>query len=221
MRIVWSLKVMSHDDEEQRDVEAIVAKLRTGDSNALAEFINARRPQLMAFIDRRLGAGLRRKVEPDDLFQEVSTEAIRSLREIDLAERDPFNWLCQVAERRIIDAHRRFFGSQKRDAGREVSLNAGGGGSTSTSRPGLINLLVASMTSASQAFSRDQKQMRLLAALEKLPEEHREALRLRYIDGLPSKEIADKLGKTDGAIRVMLTRSLAKLQQILGDEAAG
>jgi RNA polymerase sigma-70 factor (ECF subfamily) len=211
---------MSQDDEEQSAAaEAIVARLRAGDSNALAEFINSRRPQLMAFIDRRLGAALRRKVEPDDLFQEVSTEAVRSLREIDLTERDPFNWLCQVAERRIIDSHRRFFGSQKRDAGREVSLNAGGGGSTSTSRPGLINLLVASMTSASQAFSRDQKQMRLLAALEKLPEEHREALRLRYIDGLPSKEIAEKLGKTDGAVRVMLTRSLAKLQQILGDEA--
>jgi RNA polymerase sigma-70 factor, ECF subfamily len=208
-------------DEEPRDVEALVARMRTGDGDALAEFMNARRPQLMAFIDRRLGSALRRKIEPDDLFQEVSAEAIRSLRDIDLGERDPFNWLCQVAERRIIDAHRRFFGSQKRDAGREVSLNAGGGGSTSTSRPGLINLLVASMTSASQAFSRDQKQMRLLAALEKLPEEHREALRLRYIDGLPSKEIADKLGKTDGAVRVMLTRSLAKLQQILGTETMG
>ena len=180
--------------------------------------MSARQPQLMAFIDRRLGAALRRKIEPEDLFQEVSAESLRSLGEVDLKERDPFNWLCQVAERRIIDAHRRFFGSQKRDAGREVSLNAGGGGSTSTSRPGLINLLVASMTSASAAFSRDQKQMRLLAALEKLPEEHREALRLRYLENMPSKEIAERLGKTDGAVRVMLTRSLAKLQQILGTE---
>ncbi len=74
------------------------------------------------------------------------------------------------------------------------------------------------MTSASQAFSRDQKQMRMLTALEQLPEEHREALRLRYLEGMPSKQIADKLGKSDGAIRVMLTRSLAKLQQILGTD---
>ncbi len=71
------------------------------------------------------------------------------------------------------------------------------------------------MTSASQAFSRDQRQMKLLAALEKLPEDHREALRLRYLENLPSKDIAEKLGKSDGAVRVMLTRSLAKLQQIL------
>jgi RNA polymerase sigma-70 factor (ECF subfamily) len=209
---------MSIDDSSKAD-EALLSQVRAGDCEALGQFIAARQPQLLAFIDRRLGAALRRKIEVDDLYQEVSAEAIRSLPEIDLKERDPFNWLCQVAERRIIDAHRRFFGSQKRDAAREVSINAPGSGSTSTSRPGLINLLVASMTSASAAFSRDQKQIRLLAALEKLPEEHREALRLRYLENLPSKEIAERMGKTDGAVRVMLTRSLAKLQQIMGPEA--
>ena len=42
-------------------------------------------------------------------------------------------------------------------------------------------------------------------------EEHREALKLRYLEGMPSKQIAEKLGKTDGAIRVMLTRSLPRV----------
>jgi RNA polymerase sigma-70 factor, ECF subfamily len=208
---------MATDDQLAND-DALINRVRSGESQALAEFLVARQPQLMAFIDRRLGAALRRKIEPDDLYQELSAEALRSLGDVDLAQRDPFSWLCQVAERRIIDAHRKFFGSQKRDAAREVSLNAAGSGSTSSSRPGLINLLMASMTSASQAFSRDQKQIRMLTALEQLPEEHREALRLRYLEGMPSKQIADKLGKSDGAIRVMLTRSLAKLQQILGTD---
>ena len=48
-----------------------------------------------------------------------------------------------------------------------------------------------------------------------LPEEQREALRMRYYENMPSKDIAEKLGKTDGAIRVMLTRALDKLQRIL------
>src|SRR5262249_46330389 len=147
---------MTTDDPSDID-NALVDRVRAHDAAALAEFLTARRPQLMAFIDRRLGAALRRKVEPDDLFQEVSAESLRALVDVELAERDPFSWLCQVAERRIIDSHRKFFGSQKRDAAREISLNAAVGGSTSSSRPGLVNLLVASMTSASQAFSRDQK----------------------------------------------------------------
>ena len=122
---------------DEKSPDPLVARIRAGDGEALAEFIVARQPQLLAFIDRRLGAALRRKVEPDDLFQETSAEAVRSLSEIQLGDRDPFNWLCQVAERRIIDAHRRFFG-QKRDAAREVSLNAGGGGSTSTDRKSVV-----------------------------------------------------------------------------------
>ena len=74
------------------------------------------------------------------------------------------------------------------------------------------------MTTPSAAFSRDQRQLRVLAALDTLPEEQREAIRLRYLVGLPSKEIAQKLGKTDGAIRVMLSRSLGKLQEMLAED---
>lgn len=196
--------------------ETLLAQLRDGDREALANFMELRKPQLMAFIDRRLGAALRRKIELDDLYQEVSAEAVRSLADIDLGDRNPFNWLCQIAERRIIDAHRRFFGSQKRDAGREVSLNAVG--RADTTKPGLVNLLVASMTSASQVFSRDQKQMRMMTALQSLPADQREVLQFRYLDGLPTKEIADRVGKTDGAVRVMLTRALAKLQKMLDTE---
>ncbi len=196
--------------------EELASKVQAGDSAALGQFITLRRLPLLAYIERRLGAALRRKLEPDDLLQEVSAEALRALPTAALGDRDPFGWLCQIAEFRIIDAHRRFFGSQKRAAGREVSLDAPGNDS---SGGGLIHLLAASMTTASQAFSKDQKQMRMYAALDQLPEDHREALRLRYLEGLPSKEIAQRLNKSDGAIRVMLTRSLAKLQTLLGDES--
>ena len=138
----------------------LIERMKAGDREALGQWLNVRRGPLLAFIERRLGTALRRKVDPDDLWQEVNTEAVRCFGEMDLSQRDPFGWLCQIAERRIIDAHRRFFGSQKRDAGREVPLSAG---SSDDSRAGLIDLLVASMTTASQAFSRDQRQIRLLA----------------------------------------------------------
>jgi RNA polymerase sigma-70 factor, ECF subfamily len=193
----------------------IADRLRRHDADALAEFLQSHRPQLMAFIERQLGAALRRKVEPDDVFQEASAEAVRALPTTDLGDREPFSWLCQIAERRIIDLHRRFFDAQKRDAGREVALGAGG---SETGQVGLINMLVASMTTPSKAFSRNAREMRLQEALAKLPDEQREALRLRYVENLPSKDIAEKLGKSDAAVRVMLTRSIKKLQELLGDE---
>jgi len=193
----------------------LVARIHGRDAQAIADFIAAHRPQLMAFIERQLGAGLRRKVEPDDVFQETSAEAVRALPTAELGDRDPFSWLCQIAERRIIDLHRHFFGAQKRDAGREVPLGSDRG---SDSEPaGLINLLVASLTTPSQAFSRNAREARLLEALAKLPEEQQSALRMRYIESLPSKQIAERLGKSDAAVRVMLTRSLKRLHELLGE----
>jgi RNA polymerase sigma-70 factor (ECF subfamily) len=206
-------------DEENQHLRNLVDRVRRGDASALADFVQAKRPQLLAFIEKQLSGSLRRKVDPEDLLQEISAEAVRVLPQVELSERDPFSWLCQIAERRIIDAHRRFFGAQKRDAGREVPLQGGRGGADDERSP-LVDLLIVSMTSPSSAFSRNHRESLLLAALEKLPAEQRDALRMRYVEGLPSKEIADRMQKTDGAIRVMLTRSLKRLQEILGPEAA-
>lgn len=191
----------------------LIDKVRAGDTAALADYIEQHRRQLLAYIERQLGTALRRKVEAEDIFQEVSADAVRSLATIDLSERDPFSWLCQVAERRIIDAHRRFFDAQKRDAGREVAAHGG----SSTESPGLINMLVASMTSPSQAFSRHAKEARLNEAIAQLTEEQREVVRLRYVEGWPTKRIAEQLGKSDVSIRVMLTRTVQKLQEMLGE----
>ncbi len=71
------------------------------------------------------------------------------------------------------------------------------------------------MTSPSAAFSRNQKELAMLAAIGTLPGEQQEALRMRYLQGMPSKDIAAKLGKTDGAVRVMLSRGIARLQTLL------
>lgn len=199
------------------DENLLVQRVRAHELQALAEYLSLKRKPLAAYIDSQLGTALRRKVEVDDIIQEVSIEAVRSFADVDFGDREIFSWLCQLAERRIIDAHRRFFGAQKRDAGREMPL---GGSSDDSGHAAVINLLAASMTTATQALSRNQKELHLVAALGKLTAEQREALRLRYVEGMPSKEIAAKLGKTDGAIRVMLTRSLGQLQKLLDPEDA-
>ena len=196
---------------------ALIERVRQHDEEALVEFIEVRRPQLLAFIERNLSDGLRRKVEPQDILQELTLSALNGFEEMDLTERDPFSWLCQLGERRIIDAHRRFIGAKKRSAEREVALDTGGSGDRSS---GLIHLLVASMTTPSQAFSRDQREFKLLQVLDELPEESRDALKMKYVEGLPSKEIADRLGKSDVAIRVLLSRTLSKLQTILSKDSA-
>src|SRR5262249_29472315 len=115
----------------------------------------------------------------------------------------------------IIDAARRF-GAHKRNAEREVSAHIK---PPDASRE-MIDLLADTLTSASQALARHERQARLNQAIAQLPPDCREVLPLRYGEGLPTKEIAARVGKSDGAIRVLLTRTLHKLQDLLGPEAA-
>ena len=46
-------------------------------------------------------------------------------------------------------------------------------------------------------------------ALASLGVHHRSALTLRYLDGLPVREVADLLGRTVGATEVLLVRAKA------------
>ena len=188
-----------HDDP-------LAARVRGHDVTALAEYLTANRRQLSAFVERQLGPGLRRKVEVDDIFQELSVETVRALPGTDFTQREVFGWLCQVAERRIIDAHRRFFGAQKRAAGREVPLGTPGGDSRQAA---IIDMLVASMTTPTQALSRNMKEVRLLEALATLPEDQRLVL----------AEVRDSHSALNG-LQTPMTRDALDLVQIVGNTLA-
>lgn len=194
--------------------ERLVESIRRGDRESLANYIDLKRPQLMAFIHRSMSDGLRHKVDAGDILQETSVRAIESIETYDLGQRDPFSWLCQVAERRIVDAHRKHFVTQKRAGKREQSLDrkVGSGGDQQE----FVNFLTNSLTTPSAAFARGQREVLLSKAIEELPEDARVAIQMRYVEGLPSKEIAERIGKSDGAVRVLLSRTLRQLEERLG-----
>ncbi|WP_417383111.1 RNA polymerase sigma factor [Gimesia sp.] len=196
------------------DIKILIEEIKQGSEPALLTFLELHRAPLLAFINKNMSDALKSKVDASDILQEVSLNAVETLQSMDFEQKPPFNWLCNLAERRIIDNHRKYFQVQKRAAGREVRqpVSAEGAGQ------GFMDLLVASITSPSQAFSRGAKEMKLLMALESLPEENREAIRLKYVEGLSAKEIADQLDKSDVAVRVMISRSMVKLQELLKHE---
>ena len=82
---------------------------------------------------------------------------------------------------------------------------------------GLEQLLAASMTSPSAAYSQDVRMNRMQQAVESLGEEQRTIIHIRYVDGLATKQIAEQIGKTDVAVRVLLSRSMRQLEKLLED----
>ncbi len=73
------------------------------------------------------------------------------------------------------------------------------------------------MTTPSAAFSRNAREVRLQEAIAQLSEDQQTAVRLKYIENKPSKEIAEVLGKSDAAVRVMLTRTMKQLHEIMAE----
>ena len=62
---------------------------------------------------------------------------------------------------------------------------------------------------------------RLERGLRALPEELRQVLVLRKIDGYSSKETAERMGKTDAATRKLYSRALARLSRLVKEAEQG
>lgn len=199
---------MEHDE--------LVRRIHRDDADALGQYLELHRPRLLGLLRVIAGQHLTQVMELDDLFQEVSASAIAALAKVPKdAEFDVDAWLDQLARRRVVDAHRRFFGAQKRAAGKQRNFSQW---DSATSGAGqLEQWLIASMTSPSMAVSRNFRLARVHAALAQLPQDQQQMLRLRFVDNLTTREIAARMNKTDVAVRVALSRTLKQLEDQLKD----
>ncbi len=197
------------------DSDDLLQRVKDRNHEALAAYIDQSRAQLTGFLKAITGEHLLAVVEVNDLIQEVSTAALTGLDTAPLDQYEPMQWLQQIARRRVVNSHRFHFGAQRRDAGRQQSMHAGG--NADSSAMGFEQLLAASITSPSAAVSRDVRMVRMQEAIAQLADEQKTAVQMRYAEGLPTKQIAEKLGKTDVAVRVLLSRSMRQLEKLLED----
>lgn len=73
------------------------------------------------------------------------------------------------------------------------------------------------LLAAPEGLSPDER-MDLYAALEKLPEQYRDVIRLKYFDGLKTREIAERLDTPEGTVSSWLHRAMEQLRMELKEE---
>ncbi len=61
----------------------------------------------------------------------------------------------------------------------------------------------------------------ILAGVQQLPDDRREALIMRFALGMDNREIARAMGRTDGATKVLLHRAIKQLEGIVGANGSG
>src|SRR5436190_3472003 len=62
---------------------------------------------------------------------------------------------------------------------------------------------------------------RILECVQRLPDDRREALIMRFALGMDNREIARALGRTDGATKVLLHRAIRQLEEIVREDEEG
>lgn len=120
-------------------------------------------------------------------------------------------WLRKILANQLGQLARQYTTAQRRDVRREISLEQ----SLAESSQRLERFLAADQTSPSGAAAAHEEQALLAGVLERLPADYRDVLILRNIEELPFDEIAARLDRTSGAVRMLWVRALARLRDEL------
>ncbi len=108
------------------------------------------------------------------------------------------------------DLHRRHLVAKKRAANREVRVDVGVDGDSPDSAPGLEGLLPAGHTLPTGRYEKKEQLEQLEAAIDKLPQDQQQAIRLQ-LGGMALSQIAAAMGKTQDAVSGLLRRATRAL----------
>ncbi|MFK8112128.1 MAG: sigma-70 family RNA polymerase sigma factor [Rubripirellula sp.] len=193
----------------------LVVASKQGDNDALGLLLEQYRGYLLMLAHRYLSERLRRRVDPADIVQLTYLEAKRDLPAFRGDTPAEFaGWLRGMLKNNVATAVTRHVTTQKRSIKREVDASPGAPGKDSIGG-GWIQQLPGSTTSPSGVAIRAEAVVAMFEALHELPESQAEAIRLRYMEGLPLAVIVERMGKSDTAVAGLLKRGLQKLRTIM------
>ena len=197
--------------ENERD---LIERARRGDEKAIEALISVHADRLLASVRAELGQKLRQRLESQDIVQQTYLDVLKNIDQfVETGSDSFFRWLRTIALHRIQDTDRQAFKAIKRRGEVRIADIA----RRDESVADLLGQLPASITGPFAAIRRDEQLKRLRDALEALDEDHREVLRLRYLNQFSVKETAEEMNRTESAVRSLCVRAVIRLQELLKD----
>jgi RNA polymerase sigma-70 factor (ECF subfamily) len=187
----------------------LLERARRGDGEALGRLLELHRPGLHHHARRQLDGRVAVRVAASDVIQQTFLEAHRRFGQFaGREEREWVAWLRAILDHRVAGAIRDHSLLQKRTVRREQSMDQGG-------EAGLKQRLDAGHSSPSQKAMRGEEEARLEGALGALPEDQREAVRLRHLEGWALADIARRMNRTPAATAGLIKRGMQALRRRL------
>jgi RNA polymerase sigma-70 factor (ECF subfamily) len=201
---------------ETHEREELLRQARTGDAAALGQLLELYRAYLTLLARLQIGRRLQVKVDGADVVQETFLEAARHFERFrGETEAELTAWLRQILAGCLSHLVRRYQGTQARDVRLERALEY----DLDQSSRAIDRGLVAVQSTPSQRASRREQAVLLADALAELPDDYREAIVLRHLEGLTFPQVAERMGRSVDSVEKLWLRAVTRLRQTVGNES--
>ena len=205
---------MSTIDADHRS--QLLALARDGNSSAIEELFACYQHYLRFLAHRGLSDRVRARVTVSDVIQETFLHAFQAMAQFRGRSTTEFmGWLRSILASRIADAHQKHLTAARRDVRREVSIETINAGLEHSSI-GLDAIARDLLQKSPGAILFEQERAFWVAdAIGRLPADYQEVILLRHFDSLSFEEVARKMGRSSGAVRMVWLRAIQKMKQNL------
>jgi RNA polymerase sigma-70 factor (ECF subfamily) len=190
---------------------ALLEQARQGDREALGHLLEAQRADLHRLAKRQLDRRIAVRTDASDIIQQTFLEAHRSFYQFAGQDaRQLAAWLEGILDHKVAGAIRDHALLQKRNVRRDRSMDDSHGGMAP-----LKQELDGGLSTPSQKAIRGEQEHQLMQALSILPDDQREAVRLRHLEGWALADIARHLGRSPTATAGLIKRGMQALRRQL------
>jgi len=195
------------------DLERLIDRARAGDGSVLGRLLEGYRNYLTLLARLTLQRRLQGKLDESDLVQEAFLEAYRDFGQFrGTTEKELTSWLRKILAHNLANVVRHYCGTRGRDVRLERELEVELERSSQIADPGLV----AAQSSPSREAAHREQMVLVADALSQLPEDYREVLILRHLEGLSFPEVAKRMGRTLSSVDKLWVRALTRLRRVLG-----
>jgi len=177
----------------------LARRMCDGDDAAIASFCREYLPKVYRFALARV----RVEADADDVVQIVMRNAARRI-ETYRGESTLLTWLLQICRHEL---SKRYARADRHPAPLAFDDD-------DVLRAAVESIEASPTDEPERAAMREEMTAQLRCALEELPERYADALEMKYVDDMSSKEIAERLGIGDEATQSLLARARRALKEV-------
>ncbi len=203
---------MLTDELSSDSIEKLLLRAKSGGGYALGDLFMHYTNYLTLLARLQIGRHLQGKLDPSDVVQETFLKAHRYFEGfLGSSEGEFIAWLRRILVSVLADTIQHYLGARIRDPRLERQI----GEAIDRSSCGMSIQLVDRGTSPSEVVMRRERAVLLADAIAQLPEDYRETVLLRFAEGLPFAEIANRMGRSVDSVEKLWLRGIVRLREIM------